>query len=189
MTLGLATAGPAAAEIYRWTDGAGDVHFSDSIHSVPERYRRQIQTRSSELPPAPPSVKKEQRAGPPAPEVPLEKRNDGYIVRALFNGRETARLIVDTGATATVISPAFAARLGLAVRWDPPVTMKTVGGDTQGGWADVESIDVGGHQVSPLRVVVYEFTDAADGLLGMNFLHAFRVEIRAQRPSMMLYPP
>lgn len=184
----LALGSPALAEIYRWTDDSGSVHFSDSLHGVPERYRKQVQTRPSELPPSSPAPA-ERRPPVPAAEIPLERHASGYIVEARFNNAAAARLIVDTGATSTLISSRFANRLGLVVRRDPPVILRTAGGQVEAGWAEVQTIDVGGKRSGPLKVVVHDALEDADGLLGMNFLGAYRVEIYAQRPSLILSAP
>ena len=37
--------GAASAEIYRWTDEAGVVHFSQSLDGVPPRYREHVAVR------------------------------------------------------------------------------------------------------------------------------------------------
>jgi hypothetical protein len=42
LTLGLALAGPASAEIYRWVDGEGVPHFSDRAEEVPPAFRDQL---------------------------------------------------------------------------------------------------------------------------------------------------
>jgi hypothetical protein len=43
-----------AQEFYRWVDDKGIVHFADSLHSIPEKYRLQAEKRllapSSEMP-------------------------------------------------------------------------------------------------------------------------------------------
>jgi hypothetical protein len=41
-------------EIYRWVDEKGTVHFADDFTLVPEKYRDQIQKRTSEKPSPPP---------------------------------------------------------------------------------------------------------------------------------------
>jgi clan AA aspartic protease (TIGR02281 family) len=111
------------------------------------------------------------------------------VVQVRVNDRETCRLVVDTGATSTVLSPRIADRLGIQIRRAPPVVLHTAGGQIQAGWADLESVEVGGHKVGPLRVIVHESVEGADGLLGMNFLDAFRVEIRSEGPTMSLTRP
>ncbi|MBI5017754.1 MAG: TIGR02281 family clan AA aspartic protease [Deltaproteobacteria bacterium] len=186
LTLCLALAAPVAGEIYRWTDDAGSVHFTDSLQNVPSRYRSQIQTRSDKLPDAP-----ARPAPAPAstPRVALERLDGGYVVAASINGRETARLLLDTGASTTLLSPRLADRLGLTVRRVPPAVLRTANGQVEAGWAEVDTIEVGGRRVGPLRVVIHDAIEGADGLLGLNFLGAFRVEIHAQGPSLTLSPP
>ena len=34
-----------AQELYRWVDNEGIVHFADSLHSIPEKYRREAEKR------------------------------------------------------------------------------------------------------------------------------------------------
>lgn len=153
---------------------------------MPPQYRRQIQTRSDRLPAAPegPAI----AAHAPSPGVPLERMDGGYVVEVRLNGRETARLLLDTGASTTLLSPRVAERLGLEVHRNPPAVLRTANGQVEAGWAEVESLDVGGHRTGPLRVVIHDAIPEADGLLGMNFLGAFRVEIHAQGPTLTLSP-
>jgi hypothetical protein len=39
--LGLLLGGSAAADVYRWTDDAGKLHFTSNLDDVPPRYRQQ----------------------------------------------------------------------------------------------------------------------------------------------------
>lgn len=128
----------------------------------------------------------------PAPEpariVPLEANEAGYVVQARINDTQTVRLVLDTGATATVLSPAVAQRLGLKVRRDPPVLVRTAGGTVTAGTAEVAALEVGGRRAGPLQVVVHDAVPGADGLLGMNFLGLFHVELRADQHALLLTP-
>ncbi len=170
--------GRAAAEIYRWTDRNGTVHFTDNLHAVPPEYRDRVRTLDDRLPPVRPPER-----------IPLERTDRGFVVRARVNGRGPLRLVLDTGATATVISPAAARRVGLSVRQDPPVEVRTAGGTVRAGWARVDWIEVGGRRAGPFRVVVHDALEGADGLLGMDFLGSFRVEVLAEGPALVLSPP
>lgn len=179
LPLALILLAPAApAEIYRWVDDNGSVHFTDNLFQVPPEYRGRVKSMDDRLPPARPPRK-----------IPLAPSDMGYVVEARVNGAGPVHLIVDTGATATVISPDAARRLGLRVRRDPPVRLRTAGGAVDAGWARVEAIDVAGWKAGPLRVVVHDAVSGADGLLGMDYLGAFHVEIRAEGPYLVLSPP
>lgn len=168
-------AGLGQAEIYQWTDDRGVTHFADSPHAVPQGQR--VRTLDDRL--APP---------PPPATIPLEQVGGGYAVPVRIEGRDTARLVVDTGASVTVLSSAVARRLGLVVRRDPLVTLRTANGTVEAGWAQVQQIEVGGRQGGPLRVVIHDALPDLDGLLGMDFLGAFRVELRAEVPALVLSP-
>ncbi|MEE9607900.1 MAG: glutaredoxin domain-containing protein [Myxococcota bacterium] len=43
VALALATPGPIRADVYQYLDDAGRLHVVDSIHKVPDRYRRQAE--------------------------------------------------------------------------------------------------------------------------------------------------
>lgn len=178
IALFLASAAASAhAQIYRWTDERGTAHFTDNLHSVPPQYRVQAGTIDDRLPPhAPPSA------------IPLEAADIGYLVEARLNGETSVRLLVDTGATSTVLSRDAARRLGLSVRTEPPVLVRTAGGTVQAGLAQVDEIEVGGRRAGPLEVVIHDAVPGADGLLGMNFLGLFRVELRAEERALHLSP-
>lgn len=177
LSLALGAASPAFSQIYRWTDESGSVHFTDNLHAVPPEHRARAAALDDRLPPP-----------QPVRSIPLEANEMGYLVEARLNGETSVRLILDTGATATVLSPAIARRLGLTVRTDPPVVVRTAGGTVHAGLAEVGEIDVGGRKAGPLRVVVHDAVPGADGLLGMNFLGLFRVELDADIPALLLSP-
>lgn len=39
----MATAGTASADIYKWTDDAGGVHFTDNLDKVPVKHKKNVQ--------------------------------------------------------------------------------------------------------------------------------------------------
>ena len=177
LTLFLSLPGVSAAEIYRWTDEKGTVHFTDSSHGIPAELQRGVKTLDDRLPPpAPPTV------------IPLVHAEMGYVVLARVNGSTQVNLLVDTGASSTVLSPGAVQRLGLATRNTPPVILQTANGKVQAEWVEVYELEVGGRRAGPLRVVVHEAVPKADGLLGMDFLGRFRVEIETAGPGLVLTP-
>ena len=49
LTLAIAVAaGPAGAEIYRWTDADGRVHFTQDLSQVPARHRKDAEARAGQ---------------------------------------------------------------------------------------------------------------------------------------------
>lgn len=164
------------AETYKWVDEKGNVHFTDNLFNVPGR---ELET-----------VKIYREVGSDRDSViPLQKTGAGYLVGAMVNGQAKANLVVDTGASSTVISPSILTGLGIVIRNDPAVEMKTAGGIVTVGWAMVEKISVDGKEKKNMRVIAHDAVPGADGLLGMDFLGDYRVEILSSGPSLKLTPP
>lgn len=181
--LGLALAPLHAAEYYRWVDDNGVLHITDSLHSVPPAKRgnaNRIQTTESPRV-AEPEVK------PPPPRkvsVPFEKNGNIVVVPVILNNRQTTKLVVDTGASYTFISHALARDLAIDVsRNAKTVPFHTANGVVEAPLTNLESITVGGLEIKNLTAAVHDTTpDAhASGLLGLNFLSNFRMDIDTQR--------
>jgi hypothetical protein len=65
-------AGPAAADIYRWEDESGALHFTDDLSSIPEKHRKKAQD-VQKTPPRGGTVSTigGGAGGSPAPAVPV----------------------------------------------------------------------------------------------------------------------
>jgi predicted aspartyl protease len=88
------------------------------------------------------------------------------------------RLMVDTGADRTVISPAAAARTGLGADTERQVRVLGVTGSALAGELMVAQMEVAGARVGPLRVLVLDTpADALDGLLGRDVLDYFTLTV------------
>jgi multidrug resistance efflux pump len=70
---------PAAAELYRWTDGQGREHFAMSLHEVPPEHRAAAQHRLE--------MEKIQVERPPEPNVNTMKTPDGMAVKRALRPR------------------------------------------------------------------------------------------------------
>ena len=90
-------------------------------------------------------------------------------------------LILDTGASHTILSPQVADDLGLL--GDPEsqlVTLKTAGGPVQAKVVRVDSIRIAEAEVQETYAAIYELPDSPpgiDGLLGLTFLRQFQVTL------------
>src|SRR2546421_1350242 len=96
----------ALAQIYRWVDDRGTSHYAEGIDNVPQRYRETavpLGMRSSPAAVAPASGTSAATsvAGTEIRFVPGRH----ILVEARINGSASIKLILDTGAAGTLISP------------------------------------------------------------------------------------
>jgi clan AA aspartic protease (TIGR02281 family) len=111
------------------------------------------------------------------------------VIPATINERAPVVFVVDTGASYTTISQATAKELQLDLQNNPKViSFQTANGTIQAPIASVKSIEVGGLGVNDIVVAVHDiFPDpAVAGLLGLNFLSQFRVDIDSKNGVMNL---
>ena len=169
----LASAHAQVLEMYRWTDDQGIVHFTNGLREIPEQFRPHATLiRSAEARPAPPPSDKA--------SIQFQKRGDLIVVKAMLNGKLPASFVVDTGASYTTISEAAAREAGIQLGDNPQVlSFHTANGMIQAPLASVGSMEVGGLEVKNVTVAVHDvFPDPAiAGLLGLNFLSQFRLDI------------
>jgi predicted aspartyl protease len=106
----------------------------------------------------------------------------------LLNG-VPLRLIVDTGADRTLISPAAMARAGFDPGGGTPVQIRGVTGDAAAAMVRVPRLDLAGTQVGPVGVIVHTISaDGVDGLLGRDVLDAFTLTVDAANRRALLTP-
>ena len=107
--------------------------------------------------------------------VPLERRGEHYIVTAMIGNRGTARLILDTGASLTVLTPSAADRLGLSNLPTQNIRVNTAGGPTDAKLLNVNELNVAGMPVENINISLLslDWNSEIDGLLGMNYLRNF----------------
>lgn len=172
-----------AADILRWVDEKGVVHFTDSERNIPEKFRARV-TRIKAGGPPPPAA-----SSPTAASVPFQKRGELMTVQATLNEKTAANFIVDTGASYTTISQAVARQLDIDLEKDHPILhFQTANGVIQAPMVSVQSIEVGGLRLTDISVAVHDvFPDpAVTGLLGLNFLSQFRVDIDSKNSMLNL---
>jgi len=178
------TLGPSTvlAQFYRWVDEQGTAHFAEGIDNVPQRYRSVAVPLNMRNRPAaaPETTSAATRAtGSPAEIRFVPGRH--IIVDARINAGPTVKLILDTGAGGTLISPRALAASGVSL------TRGTRVGRSRGIAKDVEvevtqvvidSLEVGGARVGRMVVASYDMDMAeVEGLLGQDFLGQFNVTI------------
>jgi hypothetical protein len=179
-----AAAGPGWAQIFRWIDERGVAHYSEGLDSIPERHRAGAVPLGLRNAPAPATTGTAGAATAPAGETVIRYTpGEPIMVDVRINGSATARLLLDTGADRTLISPRALAAAG--VRLTRPVgqgQMFGVTGSDRMDFVVVDSIAIGDARATRLAVAAYEMPmTRGDGLLGRDFLDRFKVNIDSAR--------
>ena len=109
--------------------------------------------------------------------IPLNRKGHHFIVDASPSGYGNISLLIDTGASLTMISPDVFQQHGIQYENTGRVgTFNTANGPVKAPVYVLDSLTVGGWQVSQLEVGVLALHGDSniDGLLGMNFLRHFQ---------------
>lgn len=111
-------------------------------------------------------------------------------VTALINGLYEQHFIVDTGASMVSIPSSTVQALGMTVDEHAPVHfVSTAGGVTAAYEIKLGSIELGDWVVNNLNALVMDIPGQPNlGLLGLNFLNHFRMELDTDKGILLLSP-
>jgi len=172
----------SAGEFYRWVDQDGVIHFTDNLHNIPLKQRdTTTRIRSRE------NVRLNEPRRSPVPtkaSVPIEKHGQVVVVEATLNNKTSAKFVVDTGASYTMISAATAKELAIDTNQSQrTMPFQTANGVIQAPLTSLESITVGGMEIKNVTAAIHDVIpdDKVAGLLGLNFLSNFRMDIDTQK--------
>lgn len=120
--------------------------------------------------------------------IPVTLSSGAVIVPVTFNGSVTANLLLDTGASMTMISRRLAIHLAL-----PAIAsglFSGIGGTIHAQVSRVDSIKVGDAEVSGMPIGIHDISrfQRFDGLLGMDFLGRFHVSVDSAKQVLELAP-
>ena len=109
----------------------------------------------------------------------LNISGDGAFLLPAEFGSVDARLILDTGATRTLLTETFAYRADIQPDYGAMIRAVTANGAVLQPTAVVEELVVAGRVVNDLRVVICETCPdlPADGLLGLDVQKALEVQL------------
>ncbi|MFQ5450970.1 MAG: TIGR02281 family clan AA aspartic protease [Nitrospinaceae bacterium] len=193
------------AGVYSWKDDQGNIHFTDNLHSIPQKYRSQEKgmktyrsaPRPTFTPPASSPLATSPREGRSSgrgagqeytiPLIPTAGGN--FMVETLLNNSVKARLMVDTGASLVILSDKLARKLGHRAGYgSPEIPFTTAGGMV---WMPILALDtlrVGDAKGQMVEAGINTQLGELDGLLGMSFLSDFKVEMDQTHSRMILKP-
>mgnify|MGYP001591523117 FL=1 len=121
--------------------------------------------------------------------VKLTKRGNSFTTNVLLNRKVKTELIVDTGATDTVISASLAKKLGISLNKGQNVLCQVANGSTVSGkQINIKEVRVGGAKVYNVQAVVLDSgeTGNSPGLLGMSFLNNFVFKVDTEKELLVL---
>ena len=125
----------------------------------------------------------------PLADAPLSRSSNQFVVTATLDGQREVRLLIDTGASVTIVTPAILESMGY-VLGSRTGRFATANGEVDAPLVAIQSLTVGGEVVSPITVGAIKLsrrTDSFDGLLGMNFLQRFEFSLDQQRSVLELH--
>ncbi|MGD2187411.1 MAG: TIGR02281 family clan AA aspartic protease [Desulfobacterales bacterium] len=111
-------------------------------------------------------------------------------VSASLNQGTSQDFIVDTGASMTTIPSSTAADLGITITVrNPRRTVYTAGGVLYAPEVIIGSINVEGFEMNNVKALVLDLPNQPDtGLLGMNYLRRFRMDLNTDEGILLLAP-
>jgi clan AA aspartic protease (TIGR02281 family) len=181
----------ASAEIYRWTDENGRLHFTEQLSKVPAQYREEAKrgaATSSDAPlvhsysgstegsPAARSPRRSARGGDI--RIPFVRVGSLMQVEATVNDLIRVPFLIDTGASGVSIPAAYAERLGIRIRPDMPyVEVHTAAGVVARAVVELDAVEIGDARVEHLTATVNPAMDV--GLLGGSFFNNFVYRVDA----------
>jgi len=124
--------------------------------------------------------------------IPLKRIGGSFVVQVTLNKERTAQLIVDTGASLTVLSTQIAIDLGILGTTDTELlTINTAGGSVQVNMNYLSSLNIGNARANNIAVAIHDLPDIPEqieGLLGMSFLKHFLITLDAEHAHLILQP-
>jgi clan AA aspartic protease (TIGR02281 family) len=194
IALGLALAGLAAgaasAEIYRWVDEDGRLHFTEDLSKVPADRRGEARENAGAAPgpsrvqgfEAPPAA----RAAAAAPRaragrvhrIEVERAGTSMLVAVRINDRTVAPFVIDTGASYVLLPKAVADEAGVLVGADTrTMRFTTANGVVEHPVVTLDSVELGTARAEQVPASISDGMQV--GLLGLSFFNRYTYQIDA----------
>ena len=107
---------------------------------------------------------------------------------AVLNRSSYQKFIVDTGASMVTIPRSTAQELGLAIP-NPKRKVFTAGGVQHAPEVNISAITIDGWEVNNVKALVLDLPNQPDlGLLGLNYLEHFRMDMNTEEGILLLEP-
>jgi|CXWL01.1.fsa_nt_gi clan AA aspartic protease (TIGR02281 family) len=123
--------------------------------------------------------------------IPVQRIGQLYVVPVELNGSRTVQLILDTGASHTILSQEVVRDLALLPSDYRPglVLLKTASGSVDARVVQIDSMKIATAEVRNSSAAVHtvpDFPAGVDGLLGLSFLHQFEITLDSSKGELRL---
>jgi clan AA aspartic protease (TIGR02281 family) len=121
--------------------------------------------------------------------IPLIRQGEHFLIDARINDRVAVRLLIDTGASMTVLRDDILLAAGIFKPARPSLQLfSTANGLVEGAVYRLDNLSIGDQNVANIEVAALGLASlhSADGLLGMNFLKHFKFFIDQSKPELRL---
>ncbi len=192
---GLLLAEAGSAEIYKWKDGQGRLHFAQDLSQVPAQYRRQAESGAlkagdglqiQHYESAPAAVSRSARSAATRSagaadgtgkvyRIKVPKTGLSMRVMVRLNDSFDAPFIIDTGASDVSLPEWVAKKLGLDLDGSRTHFYRTANGTIQKQVVILESVSLGGARVENVPASVSNTMSI--GLLGLSYFNHFRYRV------------
>jgi len=159
-----------AVDFFQFVDEDGVIHFVDAPEKIPHRYRDRV------------IVRKELPSSRQVTRVVVVDSQIHLPVTFTFGSKSAqAVLLLDTGASITCITEAFADRLNINTKDTRASTTRLAdGSEIPIRLVKVDSVSVGARVKAPLEIGIMQHIgnpEMHDGLLGLDFLGDFQYQL------------
>ena len=127
--------------------------------------------------------------------IALEQQREHYLVNGLVDNSSAIRLMIDTGASISVMSAKYfnGIKNQLAPEFVRNATINTAGGIVKAPIYQFSSFEIDEYRIPNMQFVVMVLENNSsknngDGLLGMNFLKVFNFQIDQKNSRLLLKP-
>jgi clan AA aspartic protease (TIGR02281 family) len=174
----LAIPSAAQAQIYTWKDANGNIHYSD----IPASSRAtKVETGPADTVRNPNFNQALMRKSVPYRDVGGQMHVEGQVDGVSVD------FVVDTGASMVVIPRTVADQAGISTEGAASISIQTANGIVDAPVVKLDSFDLGSLHVDGISAVVHNIDAGGQmGLLGMNFLSAYRMTIDHEHHVLIL---
>jgi clan AA aspartic protease (TIGR02281 family) len=186
--------GVPAGEIYRWTDSAGRIHFTQDLAQVPPAKRRAAEAAAQEKPGLSPvqtykppasrsrdAITRPMSAGGADPDagrvykIRVQQAGNAMIVLVRINDQLNVPFHIDTGASDVVLPRWAAEKLDLDLENARTGIYGTANGVVSQRLVRLRSVSLGGARVENVPAAVSP--TMSKGLLGLSYFNHFKYDV------------